>query len=56
MPVLSYAQTDPEVFPQSLAEQKLELNQVIYGFDPTESKLLGLVFLHAICSFCPEHL
>lgn len=56
MPVLSYAQTDPEVFPRGLVEQKLELNQVIYGFDPTESKLLGLVFLHAICSFCPEHL
>lgn len=56
MPVLSYTQTDPKVFPQGLAEQKLELNQVIYGFDSTENKLLGLVFLHEICSFSPEHL
>lgn len=56
MLVLSYAQTEPEVFPWGLVEHKLELNQVIYGFDSTESKLLGLIFLHAICSFCPEHL
>lgn len=51
MPVLSCIQTDPKVFPWGLAEQKLELNQVIFGFDSTENKLLGLVFLHAICSF-----
>lgn len=44
------------MFPWSLVEPKLELNQVIYGFDSPESKLLGLIFLHAICSFCPKHL